>query len=154
MIQTFKAYRALSAGDRQLVREAAFFLCLSKLGIAILPFSVVRAVFEKSARSPQPTRRREVAPLQRVCWIISAVARRFPIQTTCLIESFTVNAMLRRRGYCSEVRFGVRPPDAHTLAAHAWVEHDGTIVFGDIHNLDEYSVLAASFDGSGRAPRA
>ena len=51
--------------------------------------------------------------------------------------------MLRRRGYTSEIRFGVRPPSGGVLAGHAWVEHEGAVVFGALHELAEYSMLSA-----------
>ena len=50
--------------------------------------------------------------------------------------------MLRRRGYASEIRFGVRPEGRGMLAAHAWVEHDGEIVFGAIHGQADYTALS------------
>jgi hypothetical protein len=50
--------------------------------------------------------------------------------------------MLRRRGCACDVRFGVRRADRHALAAHAWVEYQGSVVYGSFDCLAEYSVLS------------
>ena len=71
------------------------------------------------------------------------MARYLPFPTTCLTNSLVVDGMLRRRGYASEIRFGVRPPEGGALAAHAWVEHDGRVVFGETQDFGQYSVLSA-----------
>jgi hypothetical protein len=50
--------------------------------------------------------------------------------------------MLRYRGHASEIRFGVRPPEAGSTAlqAHAWIEHAGLVVLGEIGQSD-YRVM-------------
>jgi hypothetical protein len=142
MIDTFNAYRALTAADRRLVREAALLLLRARMSAAIVPFSALRTSLgarrSKHALSSHST--------ERIVWSVTAVARRVPFRTTCLIDALAVDAMLRRRGVASDIRFGVKPPDGHVLAAHAWVEVEGKVVYGAISDLARYAVLSADGD--------
>jgi len=149
MMQHWSRFRSLNAVDRSLVIEASALLVALGIGIASLPFAAVRNSVERYVRLFG--RWDAAGPPQqvgRVAWSVAAVAPRLPLRTTCLVESLAVDAMLRRRGYASEIRFGVRPSGPHALAAHAWVEHRGVVVFGVIDELREY--LALSTPGSSR----
>ena len=142
MIESLHRYRALAAADRALVLEAAMLLAMVRLGIVGARVSALRHALDRwvrrSARMPSKAAPRDVS---RVAWSVAAVSRRLPFRSTCLVESLAVDAMLRRRGVPCEIRFGVRPPEGGTLSAHAWVEHDGAVVFGARPDLSEYSVL-------------
>ena len=137
-------FRSLSRADQALVIEAATLLVFVRLGTVLLSFSALRRALEGYVRlAPRLDRDSSRARVDRVAWAVSAVARRRPVRTTCLVESLAVDAMLRRRGYACALRVGVRPPCERTLAAHAWVEHQGAVVFGATEDLAEYSVLSA-----------
>ena len=139
-MESFHRYRALSAADRWLVIEAAVLLFTVRVGIAGLQFSVLRSALDRVLRVGPPHHRGKASPaVERLAWAVAAASRRLPFRSTCLVESVAVDAMMRRRGYASEIRFGVRPPEAGVLAGHAWVECDGAVVFG---SLQDYSVLS------------
>ena len=143
MTQSFRRYRALSADDRSLVLEAAITTVFVRLGMSAIRFTALQGALDRwvraFARRPSMGAHDEV---KRVGWSVAAVTRRLPFDSTCLIQSLAVDAMLRRRGVPCEIRVGVRPPGGGALAAHAWVEHDGQIVFGARSDLSEYQVLA------------
>jgi hypothetical protein len=148
----YRRYRALSRADRRLLCEAALLLVLARFGIAVLRVPVLQKVLggkqgRKRSRDAHANPVRPRFPIERAGWAVAAAARRVPFRTTCLIDSVAVDAMLRRRGYASEIRFGVRVPEDSTLAAHAWVEHEGAVVFGAISNFADYSVLSAQGKG-------
>ena len=143
MMKSLHRYRALSAADRWLVIEAAVLLAAVRLGIAGVRVSVLRPALNRSLRVITPRRvGKPVPPVSRLGWAVAAASRHLPFRSTCLVESLAADAMLRRRGYASEIRFGVRPPRGGALAGHAWVEHDGAVVFGALAELAEYSVLS------------
>ena len=137
-METLHRYRALSAADRWLIIEAAVLLSTVQLGLAGLQFSVLRRVLDRLLCAVPP-RHRGTLTVERFAWAVAAASRRLPFRSTCLVESLAVDAMMRRRGYASKIRFGVRPPNAGVLAGHAWVECDGAVVFG---SLQDYSVLS------------
>ena len=106
----WRRFWALCPGDRGLVIEAAVLLAVVRIGLSLIPFRTV-----------------------------TSVARRWPQATTCLIEALAADAMLRRRAYDCEIRFGVRPPGAASpLDAHAWVEQNGVVVLGEVANMTDY----------------
>ena len=113
-----------------------------RLGISAMRFTALRKTLDRCvrvlARASSAGTRDEVS---RVVWSVDAVTRRLPFHSTCLVQSLTVDAMLRRRGVPSAICVGVQPPEGGALAAHAWVEHDGHVVFGARSDLAEYQVL-------------
>lgn len=113
-----------------------------RAGIIAVRFSTLHRWSRAAASSLRRTPARADA-VARVAWAVTAVARRSPIHSTCLSESLVVDAMLRRRGYAADIRFGVRPPGGGRLTAHAWVEHDGVVVFGGRPEIGGYAVLSA-----------
>jgi hypothetical protein len=126
-------------------------LLLARLGLALVPFTGLRSTLAA-------TRRKDALAadtIERIGWSVGAAARRLPFRTTCLIDSLAADAMLRRRGYASEIRFGVRAPSGHALAAHAWVEIDGRLVYGAISDRSQYASLSTDLDvhRNGLSPR-
>lgn len=61
---------------------------------------------------------------------LAAVARRLPFPLTCLHRALALVWLLRAEGLTAALRIGVRPGDGN-LAAHAWVEHDGLVLFDE-----------------------
>jgi len=144
---SWRRFRSLSAADRVIVAEAAGLLAFIRVAVAAAPFPFVRRVLRVFPQTKNQRRHECLTEgghdAARVAWAVAASARHLPLGTTCLVESLAVDAMLRRRGIASEIRFGVRPPDGGALTAHAWVEHNGAIVFGARPDLTEYSVLVS-----------
>ena len=75
---------------------------------------------------------------------MSAVARRFPAQRTCLIEALAADVMLRRRQYRTALHLGVQKTTnrMRPLDGHAWVECNGVVVVGHLEDLAKYSGAA------------
>ena len=67
---------------------------------------------------------------ERAARLVEAVSRLYPFNPTCLKKSLVLFWMLRRRGFPAELRIGVRKP-AGTLEAHAWIEHEGRVLFDE-----------------------
>lgn len=63
-------------------------------------------------------------------WALSAVSRRLPWRSDCLIQSLAGKLWLDARGVPCALRLGVRRDDAGGLSAHAWIEVDGVPVTG------------------------
>lgn len=136
----WRKLRALSAADRRLLAEAGRLLVVTRIGLWLLPYPTLRRTLDRahpSGREPP----REFP--NRVSWAVTAVARRLP-GMTCLVQSLTAHALLRRRGYRADLRIGVQErasSAARPLEAHAWVECEGCVVVGKVRNLADYTVL-------------
>lgn len=58
-------------------------------------------------------------------------ADHLPLRTNCLDRAVALWWLLSARGVGSTLRIGVRKNDDATLAAHAWVEHDGSVLLDE-----------------------
>ena len=136
----WRKLRTLSAADRLLLAEAGRLLVLTRIGLWLLPYPTFRRVLDRA----QPSGRQPPRELpSRVSWAVTAVARRLP-GMTCLVQSLTAPALLHRRGYRADLRFGVQERAsnaARPLEAHAWVECEGRVVVGKVQNLADYTAL-------------
>jgi hypothetical protein len=148
MMQSLRRYRALSADDRSLVREAAIAAVIVRLGISAMRFTALQKTLDRGVRVLMRAPSTSTADgVRRIAWSVAAVTRRLPFHSSCLVQSLAVDAMLRRRGVRSAIYLGVQPPGGGTLAAHAWVVHDGEVVFGARSDLAEYRVLVRQGSG-------
>jgi hypothetical protein len=115
---------ALPGADRAVLVEAAAWLCLLRLGLAILPFRLIAPwLGSYMAESLQtPLAPAEEASVRRISWSIAAAARHLPCKATCLPQALAAHAMLHRRGLSSTIYFGARdaPSTRHGLEFHAW----------------------------------
>jgi hypothetical protein len=64
-----------------------------------------------------------VAGGRRLGRIVFRTLAALPADGRCLSQSLVLTQMLARRGVESQLVIAVKPGE--TLAAHAWVEHDG-----------------------------
>lgn len=146
MLSGWRAFRALSRHDRRLLMEAVGLLACAWLGLRMFSFLTLRRLLGGSSADRLAGQRGlSIQQIRRVAWSVHAVARRLPVGRPCLIEALAADAMLRRRGCACELRLGVLPQGsgAPSLAAHAWLEHDGMVMLGQLENLSDYSVLTA-----------
>jgi hypothetical protein len=140
-------FRTLRADDRFLATEAGVLVVLLRVGLRLLPFVLVRRLVDRySSWNQAPTGVWADETIGPVASAVTAVARRLPSGTTCLVEALAVEAMLRRRGFAPTLRFGTRRPGsgATRLEAHAWVECAGSIVIGGLTDLADYAVFSRS----------
>jgi len=143
--------------------EAALLLTLVAVAVRVLPYQTVRRWLDRYVRTGAPRTVRvkantastvrlkaDTTYARQIAGTVSAVARR--LGTKCLPNALAADAMLRRRGYESHMRLGVRPPAsaAHPLESHAWVEHDGIVVLGALDDLGQYVVMSRPWTAPAR----
>ncbi len=104
------------------------------LATVLLPtFLLVPRVFGLQQRGANPVRDPKAPPslspedIRDVVQAVHAAARHSPFPSTCLVRSLVLQWLLRRRGMGTELRIGVRL-DGGRLAAHAWLEREGTVI--------------------------
>ena len=130
--------------DRLLIAEAAGLIVAARLGMRLLPIERLRALLARTRQEHRPPNARAAEANRRVGWAVRSVASRLPGRNSCLIEALAAEAMLRRRGYECQLRLGVpRAGSANApFAAHAWIEHNGHVVIGEVQDLHEYAVFS------------
>jgi hypothetical protein len=67
----------------------------------------------------------------QVAHVVAMASRHTPTPNSCLHRSLALWWLLRRRGFDSHLRFGARRQQSG-FEAHAWVEHNGVVVFDDL----------------------
>jgi hypothetical protein len=122
---SFRKFRRLERGRRELLIRAAVALSKASAAVAWLPFR--RAIrFGSVELSPICQNR-----LEDCQWAIEAVARRLPWRTMCIEKGLALQRLLRRNGTDARLHYGAR----HNLAsghleAHVWVTVEGRPVIG------------------------
>lgn len=131
-VSLFSIVRKLSTLDRRDRLEllpAAWSLFAARLRLRFLPFP--RALQWATAPAANPLKAN--SPLDRHTnrriRAVERVGHRLFPHNPCLTEALVVQRFLRRRGYLSDLRFGVRKAQSR-LEAHAWVEYRGTVIIG------------------------
>ena len=123
-------YKNLSPAERNLFFRALVLLAVTRLGLRVLPFRVIRNWTEQFRSSPGlhiTLNRRRIG---QIAWAVEAASRRIP-GTTCLPRAIATHILLGRLGQASELRLGAAlKPQGH-LEAHAWVEVSGRVVIGE-----------------------
>ena len=130
-----------SSADRRVLLEAAFLLPLVSLGMRTIGWVRVQRLLD---REPSTPARQSVKEAQHLSALVEAVARRSPVQFTCLQRSVVLWRVLRRRELEAELRIGVRKETAGGRQFHAWVEHGGEVLNDVQHVREQFSIFGAS----------
>jgi hypothetical protein len=118
--------------------------------ITVLLITVKYALFLFSFRRIQDWTKIDVGQktcittdLEEIYQIVDAIERigdvLSPLQINCLPKAFVGDRLLRRKGYDVQLKIGVRKDRLQRLIAHAWLEHDGRVILGDLANLGQYA---------------
>ena len=86
---------------------------------------------------------------ERLLWAVRAASRRLLPQRPCLTQALTARLLLGRRGARpTTLQIGVARDGPTSLAAHAWLERDGTVLAGGAASPDQYVRLEAQGEAS------
>jgi hypothetical protein len=108
------------------VVRAAVYLLIAKLTLGGAGLARIRRSVNRRAPSPRPS---DVARAQRIAGELQSAVRRVPFGTNCLDRAMALWWLLDRANLGATLRIGVRTGEA--FAAHAWVEHAGTLLLDD-----------------------
>jgi hypothetical protein len=136
-----------------LYSNAAFWLLAVKAGLYLLPFERLRGwlvrLGEPVNRALDPASK--FPDSEEIREITEAVSRlgRFlaPLRISCLPQALVGDLLLRRKGFDVQLKIGVLKSFGDQLVAHAWLECQGRVILGDLHDLDQFisfSALAVS----------
>ena len=82
-------------------------------------------------------------PVQRIAWAVRAASKGVP-HATCLTQALAAQVLFVRHQYAVDLRIGVAKGEAGGLEAHAWLEHGGRVVVGNVRDLKRYTLLSHS----------
>lgn len=137
----------LDAADRQLLVSAFFLVSSVRLGLSVLPFSIMRRLLLGSGRSD---RRSPIASgdiVDRTVWAVTVASSYVPA-ATCLTQALAARKLLVKWGCDAVVRIGAARNKAGRFQAHAWVESSGKVVIGGSESsLNRFTELRTSDGG-------
>ncbi|HWD58307.1 MAG TPA: lasso peptide biosynthesis B2 protein [Stellaceae bacterium] len=124
--------------QRALLIEAALWLLLARLALALVPFARLarRLGTFVPPSDPQVAERRlggsdeHVRLAEEISWAVTRAARHVPYRAACLPQAMAARMMLKRRRVPSVLHFGAAMDAGHPLDTHAWLEAVGVEVTG------------------------
>lgn len=130
LVERLQKVFGLPPGERFILAEAWVLFFAVELALRLLPFTRLLAICHrravKAGEDAKVVGSRSVA---RLAWLVEVAGRHVPLNATCLKQALVLAWILGRRGVPTELRIGVaRRPGA--LAAHAWLEREGRVIFG------------------------
>jgi hypothetical protein len=134
----------LRSSDWWLLAYTSALLVVSRRLLAADRYTIrqVTRWLRRTSRYVPPRRSRP--PLSRLAWAIDASTAHLPGEWNCLPRALVAHTLCERWDYDATMQIGVAQSDEDDIDAHAWVEHDGAIVVGEIPDLERYSLLPLS----------
>jgi hypothetical protein len=133
----------LASRDRLLLLKSVTLVILIRLGLHLLPFSMLLRMLGWLKNTRTHTSKTNPTSVRRIAWAVTVASRRVP-DATCLTQALAIQVLLGRLGYATALRIGVAKDPQGQLEAHAWVERDGAIVIGRAPDLSRYRLLSRS----------
>ena len=125
--------RSRSSGERLLLIEAVIWLGVMRVFVQCVPFRWIVRWFHlaQGSSAVMPTAS-DGTRAARIGWAIQVGAAHTPWLSTCLAQTLSGMAMLRRRGIAGTLYLGVARSAAasHTIAAHSWLCCGDTVLIG------------------------
>jgi hypothetical protein len=125
--------------DRSLLLQAGCCLIAVRLGLWLLPFQTLQNLLF-NRRSVGKLTQHQV-PIDKIVWAVNTTSRYMPGQVKCLARALATKTLLKQQGYTAELRIGVMRSQTGQLEAHAWIEFQGEVIIGQLHNLVEFTPL-------------
>jgi hypothetical protein len=123
-LRRFSSFRHLRRQDQLLLLQALCLVAVIRAGLTVL--SLPRIVH--LTQRPLPLGPGRITP-QRVQWAVTTASRYVP-GAACLTQALAAQALLTSAGLQADLRIGVAK-EGQSLAAHAWLEREGALIFGD-----------------------
>lgn len=114
--------------DLKLALDVGPTVAFYQIGLAILPFATLARMSLRAGTG----RTSDVRPSpDRLAKAVSTASSLLPWKSTCLGRSLATTALLRRHAFAASLKLGVARDETNDIAAHAWVEVDGTVLRDD-----------------------
>ncbi len=139
-MNALRRFCTLSRDDRTLFILTFMLLTFVRLGLLTLALQrlcQLLATLSETARClalPSYT-------LAQLTWAVNLSTRCIPGGAKCLARSLTLQTLMKLHGYRSELRIGFAIGEKGQLEAHAWIEHQGQVVIGQLDGLSRFTLL-------------
>jgi hypothetical protein len=139
-MRNLRKFFRLCPFERRLLLRSLALLWISRLGLWLLPFRLLRRLLPRSTPVASAYPAKDAANIDR---IVRALARAAPYvpDATCLTQAFAGQILLAQHGIPSLLRIGLAKNPEGKLRAHAWIESQGRILIGNSAELPYYAQL-------------
>lgn len=126
--------------QRRILTYACIGLNLIRFSLWLLPFQAVRHGLARVADYWITLGNRP--SVAAIVWAVTIASVSTPGGARCLAKALTTQLLLTHYGYAHQLHIGVAMDAAQTMAAHAWVEYQGQVIMGYLHDLDRFQPLS------------
>jgi Transglutaminase-like superfamily len=137
-MQQLRKFFHLSLNNRRLLLNTVILLNLIRFGLWLVPFQNLRRFL---ALISQPRRQAHPLVINQIIYAVELSSRYAPGGAKCLARALTTQVLMSRHGLSAELQIGVAKAEKGGLQAHAWIEHNGNIVMGNLPELAIYTPL-------------
>ena len=134
-----RKFARLGNADRTLLLRALLIVVAIRVGLWSLPFRFLRHLAARAAERASLHQRKNTRSIMMLARAVETAARPIPA-ATCLTQALAAQILLARNGHASTLRIGVLTANGR-FKAHAWLEHAGRIVIGDVAGIGEFKPL-------------
>ncbi|MCC6802501.1 MAG: lasso peptide biosynthesis B2 protein [Anaerolineae bacterium] len=128
--------------DKLLLVKTTLWIAGVWAALNLFRFQMVQAFL---VRMGKPARERppdtDVPNVQRIIWAVNVSSHYLLRERPCLTRALVARMLLARVGYQTTLRIGVAHSPSRVLEAHAWLERNGEIVVGNLHDLGRFTPL-------------
>ncbi len=125
-----RTFTRLPSADRCLLVKISLLLIIIAVGLRVLPFRIFQRLIARVTAVPRVAESADDHSINRLVWATKTTGRYVP-RATCLAQAIALKVLLARRGYLTQLRIGVTRDETRTFQAHAWLEHEGAVIFGE-----------------------
>jgi hypothetical protein len=140
LLYKLRQFYEMPNADRGLLLRIALIVPCIEIGLRLAGFKRVLTWLHLFSREMQPAEH-SVDEVERHGRLLFTAYRQMPFAGRCLARSLTIWLLLRRKGICTDLRFGTRKQGGKLLA-HAWIEHNGVPLKIDSGIREKYSTFS------------
>jgi Transglutaminase-like superfamily len=112
-----------------------------RLGLWLLPFRVLLKLQTKMMSLIHQTSNPTPVDLGKIITCVNLATRYMPGGAKCLARALTTQVLMHHYNYSGELRIGVAKSTTGSLEAHAWIEHQGQVIIGNLEDLSRFIPL-------------
>ena len=118
----------------RLAFAALFAVALTRLGLWVLPY---RILHRWSQAASQKHAEGDLGRRLRIAQAVRIASRLVPA-ASCLTQALATQWLLHARGESARLCVGAIRGANGSFQAHAWLEHDGGVLIGELPDLQRY----------------
>lgn len=133
--KSFQTFFRLSFAEQGWLIFASFYLLFSSIALKRFPLRRTQYLLMKLGQRV----RLPVSPLTltRAVWAVEMATPYIPRGSNCFVRALALQTLLAHRGLFTQLYVGFAQK-AETMEGHAWLEHDGKVLIGEIEDLSRF----------------